>query len=111
MRRTKIWMATKKHLPQKEIDEIMNHLEATADTMVKWYTLSQLAALDGVDTRTVRNSGKYIPVRIDTHIARREFRNRWKKKKPYSIRRIRVDEIKFIFNKRNRKYKLEEQPK
>lgn len=66
----------KRYLPQKEIDEIMNHLEVTADTMVKCYTLSQLAALDGIDTRTARTSGKYIPVRIDTHIARREYRNR-----------------------------------
>ena len=108
MRRTKS-MAMKKNLPQRDIDSITDHLSYTSWFMVMWYNLSQLSALDWVDTRTVKRSGKYIPVRFDTCHARRERGNR-EAKRPYSVRRVRIDEIKHIYNKRNRRKRLEEEP-
>lgn len=102
-------MVITRSLIPAEIDEIKSHLDLTAWTMVKAYTLKQISLLDWIDTRTVKTSGKYMPVRLDY----REYRyayNIWRYKKPYQIRWIRVDEIKFIYNKRNRKKRLEEEP-
>lgn len=90
--------------------EIINHLEATSDRMVKAYTLKQISFLDGIDTRTVKYSWKYMPVRIEdrnSRRAQREGRNR----KWYTIKRLRLDEIKHIYNKRNRNKKLVETTK
>ena len=50
-----------------------------------------------------------MPIRVDY----REYRyayNTGEYKKPYQVRRMRVDEIKFIYNKRNRNKKLVEEP-
>lgn len=98
-----------RELAQTSLDEIRNHLDITAWRMPKAYTLRQIAFLDWIDTRTVKTCGKYMPIRVDY----REYRyayNTWKYKKPYQVRRMRVDEIKFIYNKRNRNKKLVEEP-
>ena len=100
-------MVITRSLIQAEKDEIINHIEVTAWSLVKWYTLKQLSILDWIDTRTVKTSWKYIPVRIDL----RENKHKYLKgqyRKPYTIKRIRVDEIKYIFDKRNKKTKLVE---
>ena len=58
--------------------------------------------MDGIDTRTIKSSGKYLPVRIDDS----QNYNRYKRgilKKPYRVLYIRLDEIKHIFNKKTRK--------
>lgn len=110
--RRKIWMARiKTTLPQREIETIRNHLETTAWSLVMCYTQAQLAALDWVSTSVIRHSGKYMPVRFDNRMARRDFhhRNDWRRK-PYTIKRIRVDEIKFVYNRRNKRHKLVEEP-
>ena len=98
-------MAIARNIPEEEKKEITDHLSLTAWTMVKAYTLRQLSLLDGVDTRTIRNSWKYIPVRIDYRYNKYNY-IRWNYKKPYAIKRIRVDEIKYIFKKRNRGRKV-----
>ena len=77
--------------------------------MVKAYSLRQLAVLDWVDTRTVKHSWKYIPVRIDDIYSRAQY-NVSRYKKPYKIRYLRVDEIIYIYDKRNRMKKLIETP-
>lgn len=94
---------------QKEIDAILNHLTVTAETHVKCYTLRQLAFLDWKTSAYVRNSWKYIPVRFDNRMSRADY-NRGKFKKPYAVKWIRVDEIKYIYNKRNKRHILVEEP-
>lgn len=101
-------MVITRELIPAELDEIKSHLSLTALTMPKAYTLKQISFLDGIDTRTVKTCWKYMPVRLD-YREHKHFYNTWRYKKPYQIRRLRVDEIKFIFNRRNRKKKLVEE--
>lgn len=98
-------MAIVKKIDKTNRREIRDHLENTAKDLVKCYTLSQLSLMDWIDTRTVKTSGRYIPVRIDTWRTISDFRA-WITKKPYSVMYIRLDEIKYIFSKRNRGKKL-----
>ena len=81
--------------------EIRDHRDNTAWELVKCYTLSQLSIMDWIDTRTVRNSGKYLPVRVDTAQSLSQFKL-WRTKKPYMVFYIRMDEIKELFWKRNK---------
>lgn len=56
--------------------------------------------MDGIDTRTIKNSKKYLPVRIDDN----QNLSRYKRgvyKKPYRVLYIRLDEIKHIFNRKS----------
>ena len=85
--------------------ELKDHRDNTAKEMVKAYTLSQLSYMDGIDTRTVKTSGRYMPIRVDTWQALSQFKA-GDKRKPYMVLRIRIDEIKFLFNKRNKGKKL-----
>lgn len=94
-----------RYMPQGEIDEITNHIDTTINIMVKAYTPRQLARLDGIDVRTVKRSGRYIPVRIDARDNKYRYL-RGLNTVPYCIRWIRVDEIKSIFSKRNKGKKI-----
>lgn len=98
-------MPVVKKLDKNAMREIRDHRDNTSKDLVKCYSLSQLSLMDGIDTRTVRTSWRYLPVRIDNWVKQYDFRN-WRTKKPYSIMRIRLDEIKFLFSKRNRGKKL-----
>lgn len=98
-----------RELIQRSLDEIKNHLDLTAWTMPKAYTLRQIAFLDWIDPRTVKTCGKYMPIRVDYREYKYSY-NIGRYKKPYQVRWMRVDEIKFIYNKRNRKKKLVEEP-
>lgn len=100
----------RKSISETDLREIKNHIETTAKDMVKGYTKAQLSLLDGIDTRSVEWSWKYIPVRVDAWLSYYQYKA-WKQKKPYSIVRIRVDEIKYLYNKRNKRKKLTEEIK
>ena len=50
-----------------------------------------------------------MPIRVDYREYKYSY-NIGRYKKPYQVRWMRVDEIKFIYNKRNRKKKLVEEP-
>lgn len=91
-----------KTLPRSDRDELRDHRDNTAKEMVKTYSLRQLSFMDGIDTRTVKTSGKYLPVRVDTGDSLYRFK-RGASKKIYMVRYIRLDEIKYIFNKRTGK--------
>lgn len=78
--------------------------------MIKAYSIGEIAFLDWIDTRTVRNSWKYIPVRFEDRTVRRDMRN-GRTTRTYTERRVRVDEIKYIFNKRNQTKRLVEEMK
>lgn len=97
-------------LTPSEKEEIINHLDLTKDKMVKAYTLTQLACLEWKSVQWIKLSGKYIPIRIDEKYNKYMY-NRGQWKKPYAIRYIRVDEIKYIYKKRNKKTELVEQYK
>ena len=90
-----------KKICRSDVWELRDHKENTCREFIKWYTLAQLSLIDGIDTRTVRKSWKYLPIRIDDSRSMCLYRQ-WKMKKPYKILWIRVDEIKYIFKKRNK---------
>lgn len=95
-------MAIRTKINRTDLQEIRDHRDNTAKDLVKCYTLAQISFMDWIDTRTVKSSWKYLPVRIDTWQSIAWFKA-WRLKKPYSIMWIRLDEIKFIFNKRTHK--------
>lgn len=95
-------MAIVKKINRADAQEIRDHRDNTAKDLVKCYTLSQISLMDWIDTRTVKTSWKYLPVRIDTWRTSSDFR-KWLTSRPYSIMWIRLDEIKFLFNKRTHK--------
>jgi hypothetical protein len=90
-------MPVKRFLPRMELQEILEHRDYTLDSLIKCYTLTQLSVMDGIDTRTIKKSPKYLPVRIDDSQNQSKFR-RGIYKKPYRVLYIRLDEVKHIFN-------------
>ena len=98
-------MVIRKTLNNTELRQLKDHLENTAWELIKWYTLTQLSLMDWKDTRTVRNSWDYLPIRVDNSKSLTSFKA-GNQKKPYMTLYIRVDEIKQLFNKRNKRKKL-----
>lgn len=101
-------MARVKTLKEKSLRDLKDHMENTSMELIKCYSISQLALMDWKDTQSIKRSWKYLPVRIDTKQNAYEYRQR-NRKRPYQIKRIRVDEIKFIYAKRNKGKKLYEE--
>lgn len=98
-------MVVRKSINQTDLWAIKNHLESTAWEMIKWYTLAQLSLMDWRDTRTIRNSWDYLPVRVDNNNSFFCYR-KWLQAKPYKTLYVRMDEIKQIFTKRNKGKRL-----
>jgi hypothetical protein len=98
-------MPVKTKIDKTDMRELRDHRDNTAGELVKCYTLSQISLMDWIDTRTVRTSWRYLPVRVDNCQSLSNFKA-WKQKKPYKIMWIRLDEIKTIFWKRNKWKKL-----
>lgn len=92
----------RKNLPRQELWEIRNHRDETAKDLIKGYTLSQLSLLEWKDPRTIKNSSKYLPIRVDDAQSLAKYKA-GNKRNPYRILYIRLDEIKFIFNKKSGK--------
>lgn len=95
-------MAIIKKVDKTDKREIKDHMENTAKDLVKCYTLAQLSVMDWLDTRTIKNSWRYLPVRIDNSKSLYAYRS-WITKKPYTTMYIRLDEVRYIFNKRTGK--------
>lgn len=93
-------MTIRTKIPRGELWELRDHRDNTSGTYVKCYTLAQLSIMDGLDTRTIKNSKKYLPVRIDDSHNMSKYKAGIYKK-PYRVLYIRLDEIKHIFNKRS----------
>lgn len=88
-----------KKLSENDLFEIRDHRDNTSKDLVKLYSISQISLMDNIDTRTIRKSNRYLPVRVDS--SRSMYRMRkWETNKSYVIKWIRLDEIKYIFNKR-----------
>lgn len=95
-------MAIIKKIDRTDKREIRDHMENTAKDLVKCYTLSQLSLMDGIDIRTIKSSWRYLPVRIDNSKSLYAYKN-WQSKKPYMVMYIRLDEVRFLFNKKTHK--------
>lgn len=91
-----------KKLEQTDLWELRHHRDNTAKEMLKAYTLTQLSFMDGKDTRTIKTSGKYFPIRIDIWASNYRYKT-WYQKNPYITLRVRLDEVKYLFNKRTGK--------
>lgn len=98
-------MPIMKKIDKTDMRELRDHRDNTSKDFVKCYTLAQLSFMDWIDTRTIKTSGRYLPVRVDTWVKLYDFKN-GRCKKPYSVMRIRMDEVKFLFSKRNKGKKL-----
>ena len=98
-------MPIMKKINRTDMREIRDHRDNTAWELIKCYTLSQLSIMDWIDTRTIRTSWRYFPVRVDNAKSLLAFK-KWIQKKPYMTFYIRLDEIKAIFSKRNKGKKL-----
>ena len=94
-----------KKINRTDLQELRDHRDNTLGELVKCYTLSQISFMDWIDTRTVKTSWRYLPVRIDTWISLSYFK-KWLLKKPYSVMWIRLDEVRDLFKKRNNGKKL-----
>ena len=92
-------MAIAKKICRSNVWELRDHRENTCRELIKWYTLKQLSLLDGIDTRAIPKSWKYLPIRVDDGRSLCLYR-KWGLKKPYKILWIRLDEIKYIFNRK-----------
>lgn len=94
-----------KRVNKSDTRELRDHRDNTNWELIKCYTLSQLSFMDWIDTRTVRTSGRYLPVRVDTWTSLYKYR-KWENKTPYMTFYIRLDEIRDLFKKRNKGKKL-----
>lgn len=95
-------MARRTSLQERELQQLIHHRDYTAKDLIKWYTLGQLSFLDWIDVRTVKYSWKYLPVRVDDSGAIDKYK-RGLGRRPYRVLYIRLDEIKYIFNKKTGK--------
>lgn len=95
-------MAIAKRICRSDIWELRDHRDNTSKDLIKGYSLKQISLMDGIDTRTVKTCGKYLPIRVDDGRSLCLYR-KWELKKPYKVLWIRLDEIKYIFNKKTHK--------
>lgn len=99
-------MAIEKRLTEQQLWELRDHRDNTMWDLIKCYTPTQLSYMDWIDTRTVKHSTKYLPVRVDSWPAMDKYR-RWEQKKPYRIMYIRLDEVRELYKKRSKwRYEL-----
>lgn len=55
-----------KKLSENDLFEIRDHRDNTSKDLVKLYSISQISLMDNIDTRTIRKSNRYLPVRVDS---------------------------------------------
>ena len=92
-------MVIVKKIGRSDVWELRDHRDNTAKDLIKWYTLAQLSLLDGIDTRTIKTCGRYLPIRIDDGHSTYKYK-KGEVKKPYRVLWVRLDEIKYIFKKK-----------
>ena len=92
-------MAIYKELTENEELTIEDHKKHTDWELIKCYTLKQLSYMDWLDSRTIKNSPKYLPVRVDDYQSIFYF-NKWQKKRLYSVRYVKVEEVEKILSKK-----------
>ena len=88
-----------KKLIETKRQEIYDHINNTSHDLIKCYDLTQLSVLEWKDAKYIKTDPRFLPVRIDSYIYKRRC---WRRgyTKTYVTKWIRLDEIKFIFNKR-----------
>ena len=79
--------------------EIIDHLYNTSHELIKCYDIKQLSLIEWKAPQYIKNDPRFLPVRIDTARARNQNRA-GQFRKCYSIKYIRLDEIKHIFNRK-----------
>lgn len=92
-------MSIKKSLSEAQLFELRDHRDNTAWIVLKTYTPAQLSYMDNIDQVTVKNSKRYLPIRVDSWPAMDRYR-RWQQEKPYRIMYVRLDEIRALYHKR-----------
>lgn len=79
--------------------EIIDHVYNTSHELIKCYDLKQLALIEWKAVQSIKKDPRFLPVRIDTAMARTK-QKMWTKRNCYTVKYIRLDEIKHIFNQR-----------
>lgn len=92
-------MTIKRALWKSQKRELIDHRNNTAKELIKVYSPAQISYMDWIDQVCVKNSKKYLPVRVDSWPAMDRYR-RWEQSKPYRIMYIRLDEIRYMYHKR-----------
>lgn len=68
---------------------------------IKAYTITELAKKDGISRMTIyRNTDKYIGVQFKNSKAKLQCKNGYQEK-PYTVKYIRVEDVKKILDKKN----------
>lgn len=89
----------KQKIREVKRQEIFDHINNTSHELIKCYDLTQLGILEWKDAQYIKKDPRFLPVRIDSYVYRRRSGRRGYTK-TYVTKWIRLDEIKFIFNKR-----------
>lgn len=92
-----VWI--RRDLSPSQLFELTHHRDNTLWDLIKCYTKAQLSFMDWVDLSTIGKSKRYLPVRVDSGMASLKYK-KWEQKRPYRVLRIRLDEIKALYNKR-----------
>lgn len=79
--------------------EIIDHVYNTSHELIKCYDIKQLALIEWKNVQSIKKDPRFLPVRIDTSMARTK-QKMWANRNCYTTKRIRLDEIKHIYNKR-----------
>ncbi len=79
--------------------EILDHVYNTSHELIKCYDIKQLALIEWKNVQYIKKDPRFLPVRIDTAIARNK-QKMWSKRNCYTVKYIRLDEIRHIFNQR-----------
>ena len=63
--------------------------------LIPMYSLKDLAELEWKARQTVKNSNRYIKVKLETWSSKAQY-TYWTTKKPYGVRYIRLEDIKKV---------------
>ena len=59
-------MTIKKSLSEAQLFELRDHRDNTAGIVLKTYTPAQLSSMYNIDQTSVKNSKRYLPIRVDS---------------------------------------------
>lgn len=79
--------------------EIIDHINNTSHELIKCYDIKQLSLIEWKAPQYIKKDPRFLPVRIDTAMYRTKQKMGFNRK-CYSVKYIRLDEIKHIFNQR-----------
>lgn len=90
-------MKTVECLTSVDKEAIAHHYENTLGKLVKCYSMVELEVMEWRYDKAIKNSWKFVPVRVDEPIKRHKYK-RGKSATPYQVRWIRIDELQKVLS-------------